>query len=170
MYPVLEIGAHSGNSMAVGMAKFQIQIRKVFGQVHYWLRNFWIFLIKKQYMLSEHPDKNENENEILWSEIRMITDATIGKDVCLPWLECLSFIPSDQLYFIITHVPYLIIVTDATDAVSVNFSGRCKFLLIQSEKLAFSTDFTRKVAFYTDLTRKIGVFRCKFYSPKILPV
>ena len=25
---------------------------------------------------------------------------------------------------------YLIIVTDATDAVSVNFSGRCKFLLI----------------------------------------
>ena len=26
--------------------------------------------------------------------------------------------------------PYLIIVTDATDAVSVNFSGRCKFLLI----------------------------------------
>ena len=28
------------------------------------------------------------------------------------------------------RVPYLIIVTDATDAVSVNFSGRCKFLLI----------------------------------------
>ena len=27
-----------------------------------------------------------------------------------------------------------------------------------------------KVAFFTDLTRKIGVFRCKFYSPKILPV
>ena len=26
--------------------------------------------------------------------------------------------------------PYLIIVTDATDAVSVNFSGLCKFLLI----------------------------------------
>ena len=26
--------------------------------------------------------------------------------------------------------PYLIIVTDATDAVSVNFSGRCKFLQI----------------------------------------
>ena len=25
---------------------------------------------------------------------------------------------------------YLIIVTDATDAVSVNFSGRCKFILI----------------------------------------
>merc|ERR1712067_108203 len=56
--------------------------------------------------------------------------------------------------------PYLIIVTDATDAVSVNFSGRCKFLLIYSEKLAF----------FTDLTRKIGVFRCKFYFPKTLPV
>ena len=27
-----------------------------------------------------------------------------------------------------------------------------------------------KVAFFTDLTRKIGVFRCKFYFPKILPV
>ena len=26
--------------------------------------------------------------------------------------------------------PYLIIVADAADAVSVNFSGRCKFLLI----------------------------------------
>ena len=65
---------------------------------------------------------------------------------------------------------YLIIVTDAADAVSVNFFGRFKFLQISREKLAFSTDFTRKVAFFTDLTRKIGVFRCKFYSPKILPV
>ena len=145
MYPVLEIGAHSGNSMVVGMAKFQIQIRKVFGQVHYWLRNFWIFWIKKQLMLSEHPDKNENENEILWSEIRMITDATIGKVLCLPWLECLSSIPSDQLYFIITHVLYLIIVTDATDAVSVNFSGRCKF--------------------FSGLKRKIGIFD-RFYAKK----
>ena len=26
------------------------------------------------------------------------------------------------------------------------------------------------MAFFTDLTRKIGVFRCKFYFPKILPV
>ena len=26
------------------------------------------------------------------------------------------------------------------------------------------------MAFFTDLTRKIAVFRCKFYSPKILPV
>ena len=36
----------------------------------------------------------------------------------------------------------------------------CKFLQIQCEKLAF----------FTDSTRKIGVFWCKFYSPKILPV
>ena len=32
--------------------------------------------------------------------------------------------------FLSTFQTYLIIVTDATDAVSVNFSGRCKFLLI----------------------------------------
>ena len=42
----------------------------------------------------------------------------------------------EQSYFVATEVifccnsTYLIIVTDATDAVSVNFSGRCKFLLI----------------------------------------
>ena len=36
---------------------------------------------------------------------------------------------------------YLIIVADAADAVSVNFSGRCKF--------------------FTDLTRKIGYLLCK---------
>ena len=49
----------------------------------------------------------------------------------------------------------------------VNIFGRCKFLQIQREKLAFSTDFTQKSdVFFTDLTRKIGVFRCKFYSPK----
>ena len=35
----------------------------------------------------------------------MITNATIGNDQCLPWLESLQSIPSDQLYFIITHVP-----------------------------------------------------------------
>ena len=28
----------------------------------------------------------------------------------------------------------------------------------------------KKGAFFTDLMRKIGVLRCKFYSPKILPV
>ena len=65
---------------------------------------------------------------------------------------------------------YLIIVADAADAVSVNFSGRCKFLQIWREKLAFSTDFTRKSGiFFTDLTRKTGIFRCKFYYPKFCP-
>ena len=49
----------------------------------------------------------------------------------------------------------------------------CKFFLAGVNFYrfkAYSTDFTRKVAFFTDLTRKIGVFRCKFYSPKILLV
>merc|ERR1711928_44817 len=51
---------------------------------------------------------------------------------------------------------YQLIVADAADAVSVNFSGRCKFLQI----------LRKKVAFFTDLTRKIGVLGCKFYSHK----
>ena len=54
---------------------------------------------------------------------------------------------------------YLILVTGATGGARVNFFGRCKFLQIYREKLAFSTDFTRKSGvFFTDLTRKIGVF------------
>ena len=51
----------------------------------------------------------------------------------------------------------------------------CKYFLAGVNfyrfKLAFSTDFSPKSGFFfTYLTRKIGVFRCKFYSPKILPV
>jgi len=68
--------------------------------------------------------------------------------------------------------PYLIIVADAADAVSVNFFGRCKFLYrFNAKNWHFRQILREKVAFFfTDLTRKIGVFRCKFYSPKILPV
>ena len=40
------------------------------------------------------------------------------------------YIPQREGYKVSHHLTYLIIVTDATDAVSVNFSGRCKFLLI----------------------------------------
>ena len=54
----------------------------------------------------------------------------------------------------------------------------CKFFLagvnfyrFNAKNWHFSTDFTRKKwRFFTDKTRKIGVFRCKFYSPKILSV
>ena len=49
--------------------------------------------------------------------------------------------------------------------VCVNFyrfnAKNWRFRQILREKVAF---------FFTDLTQKIGVFRCKFYSPKILPV
>ena len=50
----------------------------------------------------------------------------------------------DLLEVLLRLEAYLIIVTDATDGVSVNFLGRCKFLQIERKKLAFSTDFTRK--------------------------
>ena len=43
---------------------------------------------------------------------------------------------------------YLIIVTDAADAVSVNFSGWCKFLQILRKKLAFRQILRKKVAFF----------------------
>ena len=53
----------------------------------------------------------------------------------------------------------------------------CKFFLagvnfyrFNAKKWHFRQILREKVAFFTDLTRKIGVFRCKFYSPKILPV
>ena len=53
----------------------------------------------------------------------------------------------------------------------------CKFCLAGVNFYRFSAKnwhfrqiLREKVAFFTDLTRKIGVFRCKFYSPKILPV
>merc|ERR1711928_101860 len=65
---------------------------------------------------------------------------------------------------------YQIIVADAADAVSVIFSGGCKFYRFNAKNWHFRQILRKKVAFFTDLMRKIGVFRCKFYSPKILPV
>ena len=74
-----------------------------------------------------------------------------------------------SLNSLVRHIP--LIFHGSHGYTHVNFFGRCKFLQIYREKLAFWTDFTRKSGvFFTDLTRKIGVFRCKFYSPKILPV
>ena len=53
----------------------------------------------------------------------------------------------------------------------------CKFFLagvnfyrFNAKNWHFWQILHQKVAFFTDLTQKIGVFRCKFYSPKILPV
>ena len=53
----------------------------------------------------------------------------------------------------------------------------CKFFLagvnfyrFNAKNWHFLQILREKVAFFTDLTQKIGVFRCKFYSPKILPV
>ena len=54
----------------------------------------------------------------------------------------------------------------------------CKFFLagvnfyrFNAKNWHFQQILRKKVAFvFTDLTRKIGVFWCKFYSPKILPV
>ena len=53
----------------------------------------------------------------------------------------------------------------------------CKFFLagvnfyrFNAKNWHFDRFYVKKWLFFTDLTRKIGVFRCKFYSPKILPV
>ena len=44
------------------------------------------------------------------------------------------------------------------------------FYRFNAKNWHFQQFLRKKLAFFTDLTRKIGVFRCKFYSPKILPV
>ena len=44
------------------------------------------------------------------------------------------------------------------------------YLIFVTDPTDFRQILREKWRFFTDLTRKIGVFRCKFYSPKILPV
>ena len=53
----------------------------------------------------------------------------------------------------------------------------CKFFLAGVNFYRFNAKnwhcwqiLREKVAFFTDFTRKIGICKCKFYSPKILPV
>ena len=67
-------------------------------------------------------------------------------------------------------IPYLIFVTGATGGARVNFLAGVNFYRFNAKNWYFRQILREKVAFFTDLTRKIGVFRCKFYSPKILPV
>ena len=50
------------------------------------------------------------------------------------------------------------------------FLAGVNFYRFNAKNWHFRQILREKVAFFTDLTRKIGVFRCKFYSPKILPV
>ena len=52
----------------------------------------------------------------------------------------------------------------------VNFLASANFYRCNAENWHFRLILREKVTFFTDLTRKIGVFWCKFYSPKILPV
>ena len=54
--------------------------------------------------------------------------------------------------------------------IRVIFFGRCNFYRFNAKNWHFRQILREKVAFFTDLTQKIGVFRCKFYSPKILPM
>ena len=50
------------------------------------------------------------------------------------------------------------------------FLAGVNFYRFYAKNWHFRQILREKVTFFTDLTRKIGVFRCKFYSPKILPV
>ena len=97
-----------------------------------------------------------------------LTDKTIGL-ILLKLLD--PFYVSTQQHPEKYAGPYLIIVADA---VSVNFSGRCKFWHIQRKKLAIYCVFCRNKAKNWQFTVYFVViyafFRCKFYSPKILPV
>ena len=80
------------------------------------------------------------------------------------WPEASKNLASASIWGFWWKFAYLIIVADAADAVSVNFYR------FNAKNWHFQQILREKVAFFTDLTRKIGVFRCKFYSPKILPV
>ena len=50
------------------------------------------------------------------------------------------------------------------------FFAGVNFYRFNAKNWHFRQILHQKVAFFTVLTRKIGVFWCKFYSPKILPV
>ena len=51
------------------------------------------------------------------------------------------------------------------------FLAGVNFYRFNAKNWHFRQILREKVAFFfTDLTREIGVFRCKFYSPKILTV
>ena len=51
-----------------------------------------------------------------------------------------------------------------------SFLAGVNFYRFNAKNWHFRQILREKVAFFTDLTRKIGVFRCKFYSSKILSV
>ena len=74
-----------------------------------------------------------------------------------------------------TAIPsYQIIVADAADAVSVNFSGRCKFFSDLTRKIGNLLCIWRNNAKNCQFTVYFVViyafFGCKFYFPKIVSV
>ena len=87
-------------------------------------------------------------------------------------LLCISTI--SNMRFCRTPAAYQIIVADAADAVSVNFSGRCKFFSDLKQKIGNLLCIWRNNAKNWQNTVYFVViyafFQCKFYSPKILPV
>ena len=55
-------------------------------------------------------------------------------------------------------------------AIWCGYMAGVNFYRFNAKNWHFRQILREKVAFFTDLTRKIGVFRCKFYSPKIVSV
>ena len=55
---------------------------------------------------------------------------------------CVTQLADGRTQYISRHIPH--ICHGSHGYTRVNFFGRCKFLQIQRQKLAFSTDFTRK--------------------------
>ena len=76
---------------------------------------------------------------------------------------CCTYIPEGGLDC--GHSTYNMAITDICHEHHERRS--CKFFLAGVNFYRFNAKIG---IFFTDLTRKIGVFRCKFYSPKILPV
>ena len=54
--------------------------------------------------------------------------------------------------------------------IRLKFLAGVNFYRFNAKNWHFDRFYVKKWLFFTDLTRKIGVFRCKFYSPKSLPV
>ena len=68
------------------------------------------------------------------------------------------------------HMVILLICRGSHGNTRVNFLAGVNFYRFNAKNWHFRQVLREKVAFFTDLTQKIGVFQCKFYSPKILPV
>ena len=152
--------------------------------------NFWCQIIKCRYDLRIRIFHQVSNNQ---SSGQCITKTTIVSDVLTLYFSnfvkaqilialIASFVlgylfTGDSLdrqvdhgiYRLIWVIPHICHGSHGYTRVNFFLAG-VNFYRFNAKNWHFRQILREKVAFFTDLTQKIGVFRCKFYSPKILPV